>query len=140
MQKKITLIFFSMILILTAACQATVTPAATVNQASADVQGLLPKPGEKSMKGFELYSWQENNEWYFSVLIGTNRQKTEEEIHAAAGTLRGVTELQKTLRSIPAGESVSWVFHDPANIPPDELVAKVQNICTQLGLDMTGAR
>lgn len=140
MQKKITLIVLIALFLAITACQANVTPAAPASQGSAEVESILPKPGEKSMKGFELYSWQENGEWYFSVLIGTNRQKTEDEIHAAAGKLRGVTELQKVLRSIPAGEAVSWVFHDPANIPPDELVAKVQNICTQLGLDMTGAR
>ncbi|MEI6289960.1 MAG: hypothetical protein WCP19_05955 [Chloroflexota bacterium] len=140
MIKKISLILMMCLFILASACQANASPAAPAAQGSADVENLIPKPGEKSMKGFELYSWQENGEWYFSVLIGTNRQKTDAEIHAPAATLRGLTGLQKMLRSIPAGETVSMVFHDPANIPPDDIVAKVQNMCTQLGLDMTGAR
>lgn len=33
-----------------------------------------------SFKGFELYSWQEDEKWHFSLLEGTNRMKTCEEI------------------------------------------------------------
>lgn len=34
----------------------------------------------RSLKWFELYSWKENNEWNFSLLLWTNRIKTCEEI------------------------------------------------------------
>ena len=29
----------------------------------------------KSFKGWELYSWPVNNNWYYSLLNGTNRNK-----------------------------------------------------------------
>jgi len=33
-----------------------------------------------SMKGYELYSWEEDNQWHFTLITGTNRTKTMEEI------------------------------------------------------------
>ena len=33
-----------------------------------------------SLKGYELYSWEEEGQWYFTLITGTNRTKTLEEI------------------------------------------------------------
>jgi hypothetical protein len=33
-----------------------------------------------SMKGYELYSWSEDSQWHFTLITGTNRNKTLEEI------------------------------------------------------------
>ena len=33
-----------------------------------------------SMKGYELYSWPVEDEWHFTLITGTNRLKTVEEI------------------------------------------------------------
>ncbi|HEY79044.1 MAG TPA: hypothetical protein G4O09_08030 [Dehalococcoidia bacterium] len=33
-----------------------------------------------SMKGYELYSWEEDNQWHFTLITGTNRTKMMEEI------------------------------------------------------------
>ena len=33
-----------------------------------------------SMKGYELYSWEEDAQWHFTLITGTNRTKTMEEI------------------------------------------------------------
>ena len=38
--------------------------------------GTLPH----SMKGYELYSWQVGDDWHFTLITGTNRLKTLEEI------------------------------------------------------------
>ena len=53
---------------LLAGCGAASTPPAT--------------PFGESMKGYELYSWQEGNTWKFSLLVGTNREKSLDEIKA----------------------------------------------------------
>ena len=44
--------------------------------------GCCPKADSdsESMKGYELYTWQEGGQWYFALLEGTNRLKTDEEI------------------------------------------------------------
>ncbi|MFC1940340.1 hypothetical protein ACFLXO_06645 [Chloroflexota bacterium] len=44
----------------------------------------LPSPATDklphSFKGYELYSWEEDNQWHFTLITGTNRTKTMEEI------------------------------------------------------------
>ena len=52
----------------------------------------------ESMKGYELYSWQDGGQWKFSLLIGTNREKTLEEIKSADVVLSGVDALSSTLK------------------------------------------
>ena len=54
-------------------------------------------PFAESMKGYELYSWQEGDQWKFSLLIGTNRDKTLEEIKSADVVLADVDALLATL-------------------------------------------
>lgn len=34
----------------------------------------------KSLKGYELYSWQNGNDWFFSLVVGTNRNKSVKEV------------------------------------------------------------
>ena len=38
------------------------------------------QPLPKSMKGYELYSWQQNGKWRFTLVTGTDRDKTLDEI------------------------------------------------------------
>lgn len=63
---------------------------------------LVMQPDKASMKGYELYSWEEDGRWCFSILIGTNREKTQQEIHSPDATLKGIEELKAVLESIPA--------------------------------------
>jgi hypothetical protein len=106
-------------------------------QPAPDVESLLPQPGEKSMKGYELYSWQENGEWVFSLLIGTNRVKGIEEIQAEAARLGGVNELQTILESLPAGEYLTWQATQALPLPPEDIVAQVKEICARQGLELS---
>jgi hypothetical protein len=39
------------------------------------------------MKGYELYSWQQDGQWVFSLLVGTNREKTLDEIQSPQARL-----------------------------------------------------
>jgi hypothetical protein len=60
-------------------------------------------------KGIELYSWKpEGKAWNFSLLVGTNRQKTEEQIKKPERTIVGVGELKKRLAELAEGEQVFW--------------------------------
>src|SRR5919206_1911803 len=61
-----------------------------------------------SMKGYELYSWRARGEWYFALLIGTNRLKTRREVRAPGARLRGVEALKRRLDLLGEGEEVSW--------------------------------
>lgn len=101
---------------------------------------LAPVAGEESMKGYELYSWEKDGQWYFSVLIGTNREKTLEEIQSADVALKGIDELKAVLKSIPAGQYVTWLSKDGLTFPPDEIIQGVENICETQGLSLSIAR
>jgi hypothetical protein len=44
----------------------------------------------KSMKGWELYSWQKPEGWCYALVMGTNRIKTYEEISAIDVAILGL--------------------------------------------------
>ena len=111
----------------------------TVPETRTEEQGinaLLPVPGAESMKGYELYSWKEDGQWYFSVLIGTNREKTLQEIQAPEARLKGLEELQPLLESIPAGRYLTWLSRQSLAFPPEETQKHVQEICQKQGLEL----
>jgi len=111
----------------------------TVSETGTDEQGikaLLPVPGAQSMKGYELYSWKEDGQWYFSVLIGTNREKTLQEIQAPESRLKGLEELQPLLESIPVGQYMTWLSRESLAFPPEETLKHVQEICQKQGLEL----
>jgi hypothetical protein len=97
---------------------------------------LIPEPGVESMKGYELYSWEKDGEWYFSILIGTNREKTLDEIQSADAVLLGVDELKAALESMPAGQYVTWSAPEPLAFPPEDLILQVQKVCKDQGLEL----
>ena len=88
----------------------------------------------ESMKGYELYSWQEGSQWKFSLLIGTNREKTLEEIKSAEILLSGVAELESVLGTIPSGQYITWSARETLSLPPDTILKQVKQICEDQGL------
>ena len=111
----------------------------TVSETGTEEQGinaLLPVPGAESMKGYELYSWKEDGQWYFSVLLGTNREKTLQEIQASEARLKGLEELQPLLESIPVGQYMTWLSRESLAFPPEETIKHVQEICQKQGLEL----
>ena len=91
-------------------------------------------PFAESMKGYELYSWQEGGQWKFSVLVGTNREKTLDEIKSADVVLSGVDALTSTLEKIPAGQSITWSSRETLSFPPEEIRIQIEQICKDQGL------
>ena len=93
-----------------------------------------PTPLGESMKGYELYSWQEGSQWTFSLLVGTNREKTLEEIKSAAILLSGVDELKSVLETIPSGQYITWSSRETLAFPPDDLLKQIEQTCEDQGL------
>ena len=60
------------------------------------------------MKGWELYSWQEEGQWRFSLLEGTNRAKSIDEIQSPGTRLDGIDALRPALEGLEGGEWVTW--------------------------------
>ena len=112
-----------------------------------------------SMKGYELYSWSEDNQWHFTLITGTDRNKTLEEIiskedHIAeSGWVKvhvvGVDAIKDVLSKIPQNEHVSWreeqfiILPEPAEqtninlqLPPVQIVDTVKEHAGELGLDL----
>jgi len=70
----------------------------------------------RSMKGYELYSWEENGQWHYTIITGTNRVKTMEEITSEEDFISeigwvnihvvGLDAVKDVLSRLPRGESV----------------------------------
>lgn len=78
---------------------------------------ITPLP--PSFKGYELYSWQDGGDWYFTLITGTNRTKTIAEITSQVNvigddgwlkiTVLGIDELLALLERLPPSEHVFWL-------------------------------
>jgi hypothetical protein len=108
-----------------------------------------------SFKGYELYSWQESGEWRFTIITGTNRNKTAEEIVSSENIISetgwikisvvGVVEIKTVLAKLPSGESVFWSAGLMASIgsteytmelPPESVVSEIERFAVNLGLEL----
>ncbi len=64
------------------------------------------RPEQPAFKGMELYSWQgEDDEWRFSLLIGTNRNKLLSEVQAEP---LDIDTVKKSFCKMAIGESIFW--------------------------------
>jgi len=62
---------------------------------------------ELAFKGMELYSWQsEAGEWQYALLVGTNRNKTLDEVQAVPLDSQGVKD---EIGKLAVGESLFWM-------------------------------
>ena len=96
---------------------------------------LRPTPLH-SMKGWELYSWLEADDWRFALVPGTNRLKTREEVVAAG--VPGIQEIVQALVNLARGEEVFWSTQrvPDTTMPPDDLVASIEARCEDMGLQL----
>ncbi len=62
------------------------------------------------MKGWELFSWLDatTGTMRYSLLMGTNRLKTEAEVTSPAMTLSDVAAAESALRALAPGQAVIW--------------------------------
>jgi hypothetical protein len=108
-----------------------------------------------SMKGYELYSWQEDNQWHFTLITGTNRTKTMAEITSEEDSIsesgwvkarvEGVDAVKNVLSRLPQGESVFWCdeLHIgqtagtdiEIQLPPEQITDIIKEHAERCGLD-----
>lgn len=97
-------------------------------------------PLPESLKGYELYSWQEGNQWVFSLLLGTNREKSLDEIKSSDTALPDVEALVAMLKNVPSGQFITWSSRDTLSFPPDSILQQVEQICQDRGLILNIAK
>lgn len=96
-----------------------------------------------AFKGMELYSWQnENGGWQYSILEGTNRNKTLDEIQATPLDLQGV---KNAIEKMAVGESLFWMnsVYDTSSgqtlklpFSPDEVVDELTEFAREKQVDL----
>jgi hypothetical protein len=102
-------------------------------------KGALPP---HSMKGYELYSWKVRGEWYFSLLVGTNRLKTKKEVTSARVRVKGIEALKALLNQLASGEEVFWSagLLPQMNLPPDKIIEDIKTYCERRGIMLRVSR
>ena len=71
---------------------------------------------QAGMKGYELYSWKSRGKWHYSLLAGTNRSKTYDEITSGKTVLVGDTALERELKKLGRGHEVFWHADAPSSV------------------------
>ena len=102
-----------------------------------------------SMKGYELYSWKEGGHWNYTLITGTNRNKSYDEIVTGSNientdwikiTVRDLNNLKPLLSRVQANESISWISApdrvEGFSLPEIPVVFQVVNHCNNLDLDL----
>jgi hypothetical protein len=110
----------------------------------------------RSMKGYELYSWSIDNRWHFTLITGTNRNKTTEEIVSGEDTISeagwvrvsvtGIEEMQSVISKLPEGESLIWLASPRSDqpgaggiqfsLPPAPDVEALKALAIEKGVEM----
>ena len=121
-----------------------------INKLSITAVNELPH----SMKGYELYSWLEDGQWHFTLITGTDRNKTLEEITSKedfiseAGWVKvhliGVDAIEAALSKLPRDEFILWLagMREPSGqtdiniqLPPKQTSDAIKEFAGQHGLD-----
>ena len=107
----------------------------------------------RSLKGYELYSWLQDGQWHFTLITGTNRTKTMEEITSGedyiseAGWVNvhvvGVDAIKEVLSRLPQNESVGWcdelhvgkATETDLQLPLEQIVDTIKELAKRCGLD-----
>jgi hypothetical protein len=106
-----------------------------------------------SMKGYELYSWNADNQWHFSFLKGTNRLKSYEEVtlgnpqEAMLIQVTGTEDLKRVLDRFPDNELITWLGsqwlqsawggnYGNLQLPPQQVIDEIYQYCIQRNLQL----
>jgi hypothetical protein len=111
----------------------------------------------RSMKGYELYSWEEEGQWHFTLITGTDRTKTIEEITSKGDFISetgwvkiqvvGADAIEYVLSRLPEGESVFWCdelhigqsTETDLRLPSEQITDAIEEYAKQCGLDFAVA-
>jgi hypothetical protein len=110
-------------------------------------------PLPHAFKGYELYSWQQDDQWNFTLITGTNRNKTIQEIITGNNTVSedgwvnihivGLDALKGVILTIPENENVIWLsvpsaaeFSIRFAFPPASAVTEIKTLAAQRGINL----
>ena len=146
MKKQICSVMLGLIIILTGCSKASSQTQETTYQLPI-VLNLNESAFPHSFKGWELYSWSDGSEWYYSILVGTNRLKTCEEVITNEAIVTDIDSLKTALSKFPEGEFIIWLgpgsldacsdgnFVD-LSLPPEETIDEVKQYCIENDLTL----
>jgi hypothetical protein len=123
-----------------------------INELSITDVDILPR----SFNGYELYSWLKDGDWHFTLITGTNRNKTLDEIISKENYISetgwvkaqvvGIEAINDVLNRIPENESVFWCdgmrlgqteeMNNYMRLPPDEITDAIEEHAEGCGLDL----
>lgn len=100
---------------------------------------------EHSTSGWELYSWKIEHHWKYSILIGTNRLKTYEEVTNSKILVTGEEKLKEILGLLPEGEYIAWIGqgwlercwqsdYKNLELPPEIILEDIKQYCNEMKL------
>jgi hypothetical protein len=95
-------------------------------------QSAKPAGVIRSLQGWELYVWRQESSIYFSLLAGSNRMKTDEEIGRAA--VKGSDTIRSRLDQLKPGETVSILGRRATGRPPKDAARTTAEYCRKIGL------
>ena len=95
-------VYFKLILlILTVSCN--ILPEKKEVKTSEDT---TDKISHSSMKGFDLYAWKKDGGMLFTLLPGTNRNKTTAEIYDLENAVEDMSAIELKINEIDSGEYI----------------------------------
>jgi len=103
----------------------------------------------QAMKGYELYSWKVKGRWHYSLIDGTNRAKSYEEITSKDNERIGLAALKDELKKLPRGAEVYWMSAAHAGVikpqakgspilelPSRQRIKGIKGDCEKLGIKL----
>ena len=89
--------------------------------------------------GYEMYSWQEDGEWYFALIEASPKLETLEEIKASEWVVKGVEAFKASLEYMPPGESLFWTEGVVVGtvLPNESVLFDIVEYCRMFGIDIT---
>ena len=102
-----------------------------------------------SMKGWELYSWRNTDDWSYSILIGTNRTKSYNEVITNKIIITGKDSLKMVLDRFPENEHIHWIgcgwlqrcwgggYVGNLSLPDEDTVNEIKEYCLLRKLDLS---
>jgi hypothetical protein len=147
---KLLLLTFVLVVLLLSSCSSARQPATV----PPPVRSLPSSP-----KGYELYGWRMGGEWYFTLITGTNRVKTYEEVTGGENvvedawvkvTVKGTHDLEAVLEQVPTDTLVLWVGPRQLRLsgakpgglamPPRRMARDIASYCEEAGIQLEMGR
>lgn len=111
----------------------------TINTTTSTQKEQKQESTQIAFKGYEVYTWKENNIQFFSILLGTNRNKTIDEIKNSKIDFE--TLLSK-ISNFAKGETIivfdNSIFESSQRVElDDEMKKKLKDLCDSKGINIS---